>query len=105
MITGIGTPSSQSKMPRPIVSSINFLMNRERSGETDVPVKLLPGAGVGQRGPRLRRRPGVALLQELDRMQVGRADERHLAVAGRAVDGDAHFHQPVASRVDQKSTR
>jgi hypothetical protein len=33
MITGIGTPSSQSKMPRPIISYINSLMDSTtRSG-------------------------------------------------------------------------
>ena len=92
MITGIGTPSSQSKMPRPIVSSINFLVNRERSGETDVPVKLLPVAGVGHRGPGLGGWLGIALLQQLDRMFVRRADERHHAVARRSVDDDARLH-------------
>src|SRR5712664_1174722 len=33
-------------------------------------------------------------------MQIRRADERHLSVARRAVDGDAEFHQAVAGRVD-----
>ena len=33
-------------------------------------------------------------------MQIRRADEGHLAVARRPVDGDAKFHQPVAGRVD-----
>ena len=33
-------------------------------------------------------------------MQIGRADERHLAVARRTIDGDAELHQPVAGRID-----
>ena len=33
-------------------------------------------------------------------MQIRRANEGHLAVARRAVDGDAEFHQPVAGGVD-----
>src|SRR5258706_6884011 len=60
----------------------------------------LPVSGVGHRGPRLRRRLGFALLQQLDRMQIRRADKGHLAVARRAVDGDALFHQAVAGGVD-----
>src|ERR1700686_3689662 len=60
----------------------------------------LPMPGVRHRRPRLRRGLGLALLQKLDRMQIRRADKRHLAVARRAVDGDAHFLQAVAGRVD-----
>ena len=56
--------------------------------------------GVRHRGPRLRRRLGIALLQQLDRMQIRRADEGHLAVARRPVDGDAELHQAIAGRVD-----
>src|SRR5215831_18752215 len=59
-----------------------------------------PLAGVGHRFPRLLRRQARPLLQELDRVLVGRAHERHGAVARRAIDGDACFHQPIAERVD-----
>jgi hypothetical protein len=31
MITGIGTPSSQSKIPRPMVSSLQFLTRKENA--------------------------------------------------------------------------
>jgi hypothetical protein len=41
MITGIGTPNSQSKIPRPIVSSMNLCMERERNRERDVPAEQL----------------------------------------------------------------
>jgi hypothetical protein len=64
------------------------------------PVQGLPVAGIRHRRPGLGRRLRIALLQQFDRMQVGRAHERHIAVARRAVDGDAHLHQPLAGRVD-----
>jgi cellulose synthase/poly-beta-1,6-N-acetylglucosamine synthase-like glycosyltransferase len=43
---------------------------------------------------------GGSLLEDLDRDVVGRADERHAAVARRAVDGYARLHQARAQRVD-----
>src|SRR5260370_15683488 len=115
MITGIGTPSSQSRIPRPIISSISFLIdgktwkttscsfesdgtNRQELDEGFLPG--LPVSGVRHRGPRLGRPLRVALLQKLDRMQILRAHEGHLAIARRAVDGDTHFLQAVAGRVD-----
>src|SRR5258708_27344336 len=62
--------------------------------------KVLPVPGVRHRGPRLGRRLRLALLQKLDRMQIRRADKGHLAIARGTVDGDAHFLQAVAGRVD-----
>lgn len=69
-------------------------------GVHDAPRSSSPGAGVGHRLPGLARREGRALLQELDRDPVGRADERHVAVARRTVDRHAGVHQPLARRVD-----
>src|SRR5690606_36614375 len=43
---------------------------------------------------------GIALLQELDRDAVRRADERHAPVARRPVDRHALVHQPLAGGVD-----
>src|SRR5471032_2203015 len=115
MITGIGTPNSQSKIPRPITASLNSDDSRTRAGvrssnagcvkrgrprDLSYPRIVLPVSGVRHRRPRLRRRLGVALLQKLDRMQIGRAHERHLSVARRTVDGDAVLHQMRAGRVD-----
>src|SRR6185437_12463647 len=57
-------------------------------------------SGVRHRRPRLRRRFRIALLQQFDRMQIRRADEGHLAVSRRTVDGDAELHQPIAGRID-----
>src|SRR5215470_6968655 len=59
-----------------------------------------PLARILHRGPGLLRRQTGALLQQLDRVLVGRAHERHGAVARRAVDGDAGLLQPVAQRID-----
>ena len=41
-----------------------------------------------------------AFLEQLDRDVVGRSDERHAAVARRAVDRHAIVHQPLAGLVD-----
>jgi hypothetical protein len=104
IITGIGTPSSQSKSPRPMFASLNPQSIQQREREIYVPSdgteNVSPMSDVRHRGPRLRRRLRIALLQELDRMQIRRADEGHLAVARRTVDRDAEFHQPVACRVN-----
>src|SRR3984893_3343541 len=62
--------------------------------------KASPMAGIRHRGPWLCRRLRLALLQKLDRMQIGRTDERHLAVARRAVGGYRELHQTVAGRID-----
>src|SRR5258708_30314841 len=62
--------------------------------------RLLPVAGVRHRTPWLGRWLGLTLLQQLDRMQIGRAHEGHVAIARRTVDGDAELHQPIAGRVD-----
>src|SRR5690348_15213514 len=62
--------------------------------------RALPVAGVLHRCPRFLRRLRLALLQELDRVVVGRAREGHYPVARRPVDGDAGLHQPLAGRVD-----
>src|SRR5690242_7625041 len=56
--------------------------------------------------PRIRhRRPGLggfeyAVLEQFDRDVVGGADERHVAVARRAVDRHPGIHQPLARLVD-----
>src|SRR6202795_1718866 len=60
----------------------------------------LPLPGIRHRLPGLRGGQRVALLQELDGLPVGRAHERHYAVARRAVDGDAGLHHAVAHGVD-----
>src|SRR5689334_7993952 len=59
-----------------------------------------PLAGVRHRRPGFPRRLWLALLQQFDRMLVRGADEGHVAVAGRAIDGDAAFLQLVAGRID-----
>src|SRR3954453_10588052 len=84
MITGIGTPSIHNKIPRPIVSSSNCIVEERtlRAGAGSRG-KALPMADVGHRRPRLLRRLRIALLQYLDRVQIGRADECHVAVARR----------------------
>ena len=55
-----------------------------------VPVRgvenLSPMSGVGHRRPRLCGRFRLALLQQLDRMQIGRAHKRHRSVALRLVE-------------------
>src|SRR5262249_11937321 len=48
-----------------------------------------PLAGIGHGSPRLLGRQRGAFLQQLDRVLVGRAYERHHPVARRPVDGDA----------------
>ncbi len=58
----------------------------------------LPVLAMDAQGSRGGKR--LALLQELDRNAVRRADEGHMAVARRPVDGDAGGHQPVAERVN-----
>src|ERR1700733_1849590 len=104
IITGIGTPSSQSKSPRPIFASLESAVDSttKRGGLCSVKraERSSPMPGVRHRSPRLCRRFRIALLQELDRMQIRRADERHLAVARRTIDGDAEFHQALAGRID-----
>ena len=42
----------------------------------------------------------LSAVQELDRVLVGRAHERHVAVARQAVNGDTRLHQLVEGRVD-----
>src|SRR3984885_9199317 len=104
IITGIGTPSSQSKSPRPIFASLESAVDSttKRGGLCSVKraERSSPMPGVRHRSPRLCRRFRIALLQELDRMQIRRADEGHLAVARWTVNGDAEFHQAVAGRID-----
>jgi hypothetical protein len=68
-----------------------------RAGSFDV---RLPLSDILHRGPGLLLRLGAPLLQQLDRNVVGRADEGHVAVPRRAVDGDAVLHQPLAGRVN-----
>src|SRR4051794_21040499 len=101
MITGIGTPNIHNKIPRPIASSSNCIVGERtpqvRAGSRK---KALPMADVRHRRPRLLRRLRVALLQDLDRVQIRRADEGHVAVARRTVDGNAGVHQLLASGVD-----
>src|SRR6476469_2166717 len=103
-ITGIGTPSSQSKSPRPMFASLNPQSIQQRNGDGYVPADLAesgsPMSGIRHRSPWLRRRLRIALLQQLDGMQIRRANEGHLAVARRTVDGDAEFHQAVARGID-----
>ena len=50
--------------------------------------------------PRVPARLRLAALQQLDGDVVGGLHEGHVAVARRAVDGDAGIHQPAAGRVD-----
>src|SRR6478752_4850288 len=59
-----------------------------------------PVAGIRHRAPWLLRWQRVALLQDLDGVEIGRADEGHLTVARRAIDGDAELHQAVAGCVN-----
>src|SRR2546421_672929 len=59
-----------------------------------------PLPGIRHRGPGLLRRQRRALLQDLDRMAVRRAHERHIAVARRPIDRDSGLHQLLASRID-----
>src|SRR5579875_3412347 len=59
-----------------------------------------PDAAIGHRSPGFLRRLGGALLQKLDRDLVRRADEGHIAVARRPVDGNAGLHELVAGRVN-----
>ena len=54
--------------------------------------------GIEAQGSRGRQR--FAFLQQLDRDVVGRTDEGHVAVARRAVDGDAGGLELRAQRVD-----
>jgi serine/threonine protein kinase len=60
----------------------------------------LPRARVGHRQPGLGRSQGVAGLQQLDRVAVGRLHEGHASIPRRAVDRDARVHQPLAGGVD-----
>src|SRR3546814_19131849 len=60
---------------------------------------FLPDSRIGHR------RPGfggfeMPVLQQFDRNAVGRADEGHMPVARRAVDGHASVHQSLAGGVD-----
>src|ERR1051326_9037322 len=59
-----------------------------------------PRSGILHRCPGLGAWFGLALLEELDRDVVGRAEAGHAAVSGRAVDGDAGFYELVAGGVD-----
>src|SRR5690606_41685626 len=59
-----------------------------------------PAPGVRHRSPRLRLVEGGALLEQFDGDTVRRLDEGHVAVARRAVDGDAGIHQALAGVVD-----
>src|SRR3546814_5597465 len=57
---------------------------------------FLPDSRIGHR------RPGfggfeMPVLQQFDRNAVGRADEGHMPVARRAVDGHASVHQSLRS--------
>src|ERR1700737_3546450 len=76
----------------------------ERERERQVPQaerkNVLPVSGVRHRGPRLRRRLRIALLQKFNRMKIRAAGEGHLSVARRAVYGCSEFYQGVAGRVD-----
>jgi hypothetical protein len=91
MITGIGTPSSQSRTPRPMSASMISYAWRTRkvmigsSTRSRKPLTNVRG-GVGHRRPRLCGRFRLALLQQLDRMQIGRAHKRHRSVALRPVE-------------------
>src|SRR3546814_8093927 len=60
----------------------------------------LPAPGVLHGGPGLLRRQRLSLLQQLDGDAVGRAHEGHVAVARRAVDGDAAVLEALAGGVD-----
>ena len=60
----------------------------------------LPLADVRHRGPRLARRQRRAALQQLDRDEVRRPDERHAAVARRARDRVARVDEALARGVD-----
>ena len=42
----------------------------------------------------------MPVLQQFDGNAIGRAHECHMAIAGRAIDGDAIVHEPLASLVD-----
>ena len=59
-----------------------------------------PHARVRHRRPGLGRRQRLALLQQFDRNVVGRADERHVAVARRPVDVTPAFCSLRAIGVD-----
>src|ERR1043165_8142 len=59
-----------------------------------------PLADVLHRGPGLGRCEGLAALEELDADEVGRAHERHPAVARRARDRVAEVDQALAGGVD-----
>ena len=63
-------------------------------------VRSSPFSGIRHRLPGLARGQRLALLQQFNRMPVRGADEGHLPVARRPVDGDARLHQPFAERVD-----
>src|SRR5260370_2614700 len=73
-------------------------MALRRTGKPDGPASPFPG--VRHRGPRFLGRLRLALLQQLDRMLVGRAHERHVAVAWRPVDGDPAPLQLLTGRPD-----
>src|ERR1700739_879226 len=49
MITGIGTPKSQSKIPRPIISSLKSRSIQERLRQCEVPVKVMESGSHGKR--------------------------------------------------------
>src|SRR5579863_3537775 len=60
----------------------------------------LPGAGIGHAGPGLGGRQRFAVLQQLDRDAVRRANKGHAAVARRTIDRDTVGDKGVASVVD-----
>ena len=60
----------------------------------------LPASGVLHRSPGLLRGKRIAILQDFNRNAVGRTHERHMAVARRAVDGDAGIRHLLAEIVD-----
>src|SRR5215831_166167 len=103
-----GGPQNVKSRPPYLVARISLLVFRGsylvwRSNDeiraTRYEIRL-PGTGVRHRLPRLAAGQGVALLQELDRDPVRRADESHVPIARRAVDGHAEIHQALADRVD-----
>ena len=60
----------------------------------------LPLTDVWHRRPRLGWREGLALLQELDRDPVRRANEGHVAIPRRSTDRHSAVHQLLTARVD-----
>ncbi len=61
---------------------------------------LLPASSIRHTHPRLSGWKRLPPLQEFERDPVRRLDERHVAVARRAVDVDARCLKPRAGRID-----